>query len=182
MKHTFREGLAVHHLRDNAVVAHPTDTIYGFSCLPTTSAINKIIKLKKRNINKGFILLASDIDYVMAYIDSNFVADLEYAVKKTTQPTTFLVPKNNKTSELITGKSDFVAIRLTKNSLIKFLCESTNSALISTSANLQGKIIVKSLIQLKKQSKDYLSFALPPIDNNNKSSIIINLVSGEQIR
>jgi len=56
-----RIRLALHHLK-KGVIAHPTDTIYGLGCLANNSAgIQKIIELKKRKLNKGFILLASDI-------------------------------------------------------------------------------------------------------------------------
>lgn len=180
-----REILAAHFLKNNGVIAHPTDTVYGLSCLPKNKiAINNIIKLKRRDIDKGFILLANDIIYVTAYIDNKFVFDLERSFKKTKQhPTTFLVPKNNKMKKIITGGSDFIAIRLTNNPLIKFLCERVDSAIISTSANIQGRTIAQSLLQLRKQFKGGLSFALPPINNNKiKPSAIINLVSGERIR
>lgn len=183
MKENFKENLAIYHLKNNDVIAIPTDTIYGFSCLPNISAIQKIIQLKKRDLNKGFILLASDINYVLPYIDKAFIKKLTTACKvKHLKPTTFLVPKNESVNKLISGDSKFIAIRITQNLLIKFLCEKTNSALISTSANLQGKNTVKSLLELKKQTKDYLSFALPPEDNDNNPSTIINLLSGAKLR
>ena len=50
-----RIRLALHRLK-NGVIAHPTDTIYGLGCLANNPAgIKKIIELKKRDINKGFI-------------------------------------------------------------------------------------------------------------------------------
>ena len=55
-----RIRLALHRLK-NGVIAHPTDTIYGLGCLANNPAgIKKIIELKKRDMSKGFILLASD--------------------------------------------------------------------------------------------------------------------------
>ena len=65
-----RVRLALHHLK-KGVIAHPTDTIYGLGCLANNPVgINKIIELKNRDLSKGFILLASDIRFLMTYIDS----------------------------------------------------------------------------------------------------------------
>ena len=57
--------LALHHLM-NGVIAHPSDTVYGLACLAINpSAIKELIDLKKRDLDKGFILLASDVEYVL---------------------------------------------------------------------------------------------------------------------
>jgi len=54
--------LALHHLR-KGVIAHPTDTVYGLACLANNpSAIKALVDLKKRDLDKGFILLASDVE------------------------------------------------------------------------------------------------------------------------
>ena len=125
----------------NGVIAHPTDTIYGLGCLANNPAgIKKIIELKKREMSKGFILLASDIQYLIPYIDTGMSENLLKKISQPSEtPTTFLVPKSDELSPLLAGVNDLLAIRITSNSLIKFFCENTDSALISTSANLQVK-------------------------------------------
>ena len=58
-----RIRIAAHYLK-KGVIAHPTDTIYGLGCLANNAeAMKKIINLKKRDNNKGFILLASNISF-----------------------------------------------------------------------------------------------------------------------
>ena len=70
------ERLALHHLREG-IIAHPTDTVYGLACLANNpNAIKELIDLKKRDLDKGFILLASDVDYVLPYIDTNLDVNL----------------------------------------------------------------------------------------------------------
>ena len=85
-----RVRLALHHLK-TGVIAHPTDTIYGLGCLANNpSGIQKIIELKNRDINKGFILLASDIGYLLPYIDSHMSKDLLKQISLPLKtPTTF---------------------------------------------------------------------------------------------
>ena len=65
-----RIRLALHHLK-KGVIAHQADTIYCLGCLANNSfGIRKISELKNRDISKGFILRASDIGYLLPYIDS----------------------------------------------------------------------------------------------------------------
>ena len=183
MSSSFRQRLALQRLR-SGVIAHPTDTIYGLACLANNPfAISQMIGLKCRDKSKGLILLASDIKYVLPYIDSTFIGDLINGVQMTKkQPTTFLVPADSNTSTMLTGCSALIAVRLTDNALVRFFCESSNSALVSTSANVQGQKTASSLLQLRSQFSNGLSFALSPTKYNNQASAIINLISGERIR
>ena len=178
-----RVRLALHHLK-TGVIAHPTDTIYGLGCLANNpSGIQKIIELKNRDINKGFILLASDIGYLLPYIDSHMSKDLLKQISLPLKiPTTFLVPKSEELSPLLAGSNELLAVRITSNSLIKFFCEKTDSALISTSANLNGKKVATTKRELKHYFGNQLDYALPPSRYNSKPSRIINLITGEIIR
>jgi L-threonylcarbamoyladenylate synthase len=175
--------LALHHLRIG-VIAHPTDTIYGLGCLANnTSAIQTIINLKKRDAKKGFILLASNISFLTPYIDSNINSSLLKKLAKPTDiPTTYLVPKSDELSPLLSGDNDLLAVRITSDPLITYFCENTGSALISTSANLQGKKVAKTTLELKRYFGNDLAFELPPNMYNSVPSKIINLMTGEQLR
>jgi L-threonylcarbamoyladenylate synthase len=178
-----RQIMALDYLREG-VIAHPTDTVYGLACLANNpSAIKTLIDLKKRDSDKGFILLTSDVDYVLPYIDENLDIDLINKLSQLTAiPTTYLVPKSETASSLISGASEFVAVRVTSEPLVRFFCENTSSALISTSANPQGQKVASNMLELKTYFKQALSFALPPNKYDSEPSIIINLITGEQIR
>jgi len=183
MSATFRQRLASRYL-SNGVIAHPTDTIYGLACLANNPvAINQIIHLKRRSHKKGLILLASDIHYILPYIDSTFESDLIEATNQTSdRPTTFIVPADLNAPDALTGGSTFVAVRITNNKLIRLLCERSTSALVSTSANISGHQTASKLLQLRRYFKDGLSFTLTPLPYNNQPSRIIHLLTGEQIR
>jgi len=175
--------LALHHLM-NGVIAHPSDTVYGLACLAINpSAIKELIDLKKRDLDKGFILLASDVEYVLPYIDANLDVNLINRLGQLTSvPTTYLVPKSESASSLISGSSDLVAVRITSNPLVCYFCENTGSALISTSANLQGQKVASNMTELKAYFNESLSYALPPNKYNSEPSIIIDLVTGKRHR
>ena len=175
--------LALHHLR-KGVIAHPTDTVYGLACLANNpSAIKALIDLKQRDLDKGFILLASDVEHVLPYIDTNLDINLITKLGQlTTIPTTYLVPKSESASSLISGSSDLVAVRITSNPLVCYFCENTGSALISTSANLQGQKVASNMDELEAYFNQALSYALPPNKYNSEPSIIIDLVTGKRYR
>ena len=179
MKLTPKIRLALNHLR-TGVIAHPTDTIYGLSCLANNqSAIHALADLKQRDINKGFILLSSDIDFLLPYIDPNLDIELLQKITKPVDtPTTYLVPKSDNVSSLITGDHELLAVRITSDPLISYFCENTGSALISTSANTQGNKVAKSLLELRTYFGNELDFVLPPNKYNSEPSRIINLLTG----
>ena len=183
MSSMIEKKLALKHLR-KGVIAHPTDTVYGLACLANNpSAIKALIDLKQRDFDKGFILLASDVDYVLPYIDTNLDINLINKLgQRTSVPTTYLVPKSESISTLISGSSDLVAVRITSEPLVSYFCENTESALISTSANLQGQKVASNMVELKAYFNESLSYALPPNKYNSEPSIIINLVTGKRHR
>ena len=175
--------LALRHLM-RGVIAHPSDTVYGLACLVNNPrAIKELIDLKQRDLDKGFILLASDVEYVLPYIDTNLDINLRNKLgQPTSVPTTYLVPKSATTSSLISGSSDLVAVRITSDPLVSYFCENTGSALISTSANLQGQKVATNMTELKAYFNESLLYALPPNKYNSEPSIIIDLVTGSRFR
>ena len=183
MKITTDIQLALKYLKIG-VIAHPTDTIYGLGCLANnTIAIQKMSDLKKRDEKKGFILLASDISYLLPYIDLSINEEhLTKLSKPPKKPTTYLVPKSQNTSRLIFGDNELLAVRITNDPLISYFCKNTKSALISSSANTQGHPVANSLKVLKSYFNNDLAFALPPNKYNSEPSRIINLITGEKLR
>jgi len=175
--------LALHHLM-KGVIAHPSDTVYGLACLANNpKAIKELIDLKQRDFDKGFILLASDLEYVLSYIDENLEVNLINKLSQPTSvPTTYLVPKSERVSTLISGSSNHVAVRITSNPLVRYFCENADSALISTSANLQGQKVASNTTELKGYFNESLSYVLPPNKYNSEPSIIIDLVTGKRFR
>ena len=177
---SFRVRLAAQYLKSGGVISHPTDTIQGLACLPNfEQSMQRILQLKRRSTNKGLILLASNVSYFANYVDD--VSQLN-KIKVSDTPTTYLLKANQKTSKLLTGRFDTIAIRLTNDPLITKLCQASNSALVSTSANTSGKNSATSVLELNVFFKQELDFIITPQNYNNSPSKIINLQTGERIR
>jgi L-threonylcarbamoyladenylate synthase len=64
-----RYAAAVKCLRNGGVIAYPTEAVYGLGCDPANVfAVQKILDLKQRPIEKGLILIAADIAQLARYI------------------------------------------------------------------------------------------------------------------
>ncbi len=176
----FKTRFAASCLKTGGVISNPTDTIQGLTCLPKfETSMAKILQLKHRTNAKGLILLASDVRYFIDYVED---ASLLVNVTIDVQSTTYLLKSNERTSKLLTGSFDTVALRLSNNQLITNLCATTNSALVSSSANITSKRSATSMLDLKKFFSDKLDFIILPKTYNTQASKIINLQTREKIR
>ncbi len=176
----FKTRLAAGILNHGGVISTPTDTIQGLMCsVKFEESVRRVVHLKARSSTKGLILLASDIAYVADYVKN---LKLLESIVITPEPTTYLLPASEYASELLTGEFDTIAIRLTNNKLIVDLCQATNDALVSTSANISGYQTAQSAMKLRVYFKDQLDFIISPKMDNSVASKIINLQTGKRIR
>ncbi|MGB1203627.1 MAG: L-threonylcarbamoyladenylate synthase, partial [Alloalcanivorax venustensis] len=54
---------AAHIIRAGGVIAYPTETVYGLGCDPfDEDAVRRLLAIKQRPVEKGLILVASDLD------------------------------------------------------------------------------------------------------------------------
>jgi L-threonylcarbamoyladenylate synthase len=166
-------------LNNGGVVSLPTDTIQGLSCLPFDKSLIRLIELKQRSANKGLILISSNINHFKDYVED---IELLKQIKPSATPTTYLVKASSCTSNLLLGGYDTIAIRLTDNPLIKQLCAMTNSALVTTSANISGHHTAQSILKLQVYFKGELDYIIAPNKNTNNPSSIINLHTGKRLR
>ena len=59
---------AVEILEDGGIIAYPTDTIYGFGCdMYNKKAIQRIYQIKKRDPQKPFSFICSDLKNISLY-------------------------------------------------------------------------------------------------------------------
>lgn len=180
-----RQNLAIKHLK-KGVIALPTDTIYGLSCLPENiAAISKILDLKHRSAAHGLLLVAPFIEYFVPYVASaKLLLKMQKASRAATCPTTYLLPASENASFLLSGEAKTIALRLTDDALIMALCKGSNSALVSTSANISGKKCATTRLKLQVYFQDRLDFVIAPSfrQNHNKPSKIVNLLTNERLR
>lgn len=136
-------------IKSGGVIACPTESVYGFSCDPNNrDSIIRILKLKKRDLNKGFILVAGDLDYFENFIkpldnkQKNIINDSVIGFDNNKKATSWLVPaSDNILPEVIGNLSNKkqVVIRVSKHPVIAELTKLLGFPIISTSANISGE-------------------------------------------
>ena len=54
---------------NGGVIAYPTEGVFGLGCIPLNSkAVHRILKIKKRDISAGLIVIASDYDQISDWV------------------------------------------------------------------------------------------------------------------
>ena len=122
---------------DGKVLAYPTEGVWGLGCLPDhPDAVRRLLNLKRRDPDKGLILIAACCEDLQPYIqplDEEQQAKLE----SPGEPVTWLVPAVESASALLRGTHATQAVRITRHSLCRALCLEVGP-LVSTSANPEG--------------------------------------------
>jgi L-threonylcarbamoyladenylate synthase len=146
---------------EGGVIAYPTESVFGLGCDPLNQkAVYKILQLKNRSADMGLILIASNIEQLVPFIDIS-PQQKKQLKKTTTAPITWLVKASKYTPEWITGKHSQIAIRITQHPVCQQLCGLTNYPLVSTSANPSGLRPAKNNLQVIRYFGNSIDFLLP---------------------
>lgn len=128
-------------LKQGAVLAYPTEAVFGLGCDPLDeAAVLRLLDIKQRGVDKGVILVAARIGQFDAFLDwSALPADGVAAVQSSWPgPHTWIVPCTTRVPRWITGTHDAVAVRVSAHPVVAALCDAFGGPLVSTSANLAG--------------------------------------------
>ena len=130
---------AVTALRNGGVIAYPTEAVYGFGCDPFNShAVFKLLAVKRRQPEKGLILVAADWHQVENLIKPIAPQLLSHVQSTWPGPLTWVFPASDLVPTWIKGHHDTVAIRISAHPVIQELCERFCGPIVSTSANVEG--------------------------------------------
>lgn len=132
---------AAQRLRAGAVVAYPTEAVFGLGCDPfDETAVRRLLDIKQRAVDKGVILIAGALAQLDGLVDWAALTDAQRANVQATWPGphTWTVPALPPMPRWITGTHDSVAVRVSSHPVVAALCGAFGGPLVSTSANLAG--------------------------------------------
>lgn len=165
------------------VIAYPTESVYGLGCNPDNSqALEKILRIKKRPVSKGLIILVSELSQAEPFIQKLTQAQQKQLNQKQSRATTWLIPKHSELSPLLCGEHQKLAVRITQHPIAKAICELTNSALVSTSCNLFNRPEMKTTLEVRNKMGAQVDYIVNGLCGNQKPSQIIDLESGQILR
>ena len=166
---------------DGGVFAYPTEAVYGLGCNPDNKkAVQRLLQIKNRPVEKGLILVASDFSQVEKYLKPLNKIQQAFMVAS---ETTYVFPALNTAPKWLTGDFDSLAIRISNHPVVREICTTLNSALVSTSANLSGEAPAKNSIQVSDQLGNKIDAILDgKLGDLLTPTVIRDSISGEIIR
>lgn len=173
-------------LRGGQVLAYPTEAVWGLGCDPfNQSAVQRILELKQRPVEKGVILIAATLEQVAPYLTGLNEEQYQRVVDSWTQgegANTWLVPLTEQIPAWISGQHDRVAIRVSKHPMVQALCLAYGGAIVSTSANPAGEESARSAAQTWQYFADQVAYLSGEVGQLARPSVIRDAITGQLIR
>lgn len=132
---------AAERLRAGAVLAYPTEAVWGLGCDPhNEAAVLRLLAAKRRDPAQGLILIAATAAQLDGWIAWFALPPERSAAVRASWPgpNTWLMPCPPETPRWLRGIHATLAVRVTAHPIAAALCDAFGGALVSTSANRSG--------------------------------------------
>ncbi len=176
---------AVEILNKEDVIAYPTEAVFGVGCDPDSEiAVNRLLELKQRPVEKGLILIAASFEQLKPYIDDSMLTDEQRQTIFACWPgpVTFVFPAKPTTPRWLTGRFASLAVRVTDHPTVIALCSAYGKPLVSTSANLTGLPPCRSAQEVTAQFGPQFPVLDAPTGGRQNPSEIRDALTGELFR
>ena len=142
---------AVAALRRGAVIAYPTEGVWGLGGDPRNRrAVKRLLALKGRPQKKGLLLVAGQFSQAEAYCAAWQQTEVQERMATLWPGTTLVLPGSRRAPIWLRGRHPDVAVRVSRHPGVVALCRAFHGAIISTSANPAGKVPARSRHQLHR--------------------------------
>ena len=128
-------------LARGAVLAYPTESVWGLGCDPRDeAAILRLLAAKRRDPAQGVILIAATVAQLDGWVDWFVLPTERVAAVKASWPgpNTWLMPCPPDVPRWLRGSHETLAVRVTAHPVAAALCDAFGGAIVSTSANRSG--------------------------------------------
>lgn len=129
-------------IRRGGVIAYPTEAVWGLGCDPLNeNATRRLLSIKQRSVEKGLILVASNLDQLRVFVDLGSMARerLEEVLSTWPGPHSWVLAASVAAPTWVTGARSSIAARVSAHPEVVALCDACGHALVSTSANRAGE-------------------------------------------
>lgn len=177
---------AVKQLQLGHVIAYATEAVFGLGCDPDDEqAVQRLLDIKQRSVEKGVILIAADWEQLVPYVDLAQIPEpkLCQAFASWPGPFTWVMPAKSTTPRWLTGKFSSIAVRVSAHPQVQELCRAWGKPLVSTSANLSGEPPCRTGQEVLTQLAQRVDFILPgEVGGASNPSQIRDVLTGELLR
>lgn len=145
-------------LSAGGIILYPTDTIWGLGCDATNpEAVNKIMRLKKRDESKSLIVLLSNPNDVTAYV-TKLPANWIETISSFTRPTTIIYEQGRNLAPKLIAADGSIAIRIIKEPFCNSLIQAFGKPIVSTSANVSASPSPKQYNEISVEIKNGVDY------------------------
>jgi len=171
-------------IRNGDVIAYPTEAVWGLGCDPFDQfAIERLLQLKQRPIEKGLILVSGDISHFSCFVQPLSEIKQEKLRNTWPGPVTWLLPDAIGLPYWIKGKHEKIALRVTKHPLVMALTRRLGGPIISTSANPAGKPPAHTSLRVRQYFGHHVDYILPgSLGQNEKPTPIYDIDTSIALR
>ncbi len=150
---------AAHALREGAVLAIPTDTVYGLACDPSNAvAVDRIYAIKGRPASLELTLMGGTWEDVRKECIPTPEAEL-LAAAYLPGPLALVLPVQESRTYVVPRSGSTVAVRVPDHEVIRELCQYAG-LLATTSANPHGLPAAQSLGEVQEHLGDSIDGVL----------------------
>jgi len=171
-------------LREGAIIAYPTEAVYGLGCDPQNErAVRRLLALKQRPASAGLILIGDRYEQFLPYIAAISPEEHNRAFSAWPGAVTWLFPRASGVPDWLAGRHQTIAVRLTAHSACRALCSAFGGAIVSTSANPRGEPPARSVQTVLAYFGGELAGILEgELGDSERPSEIRDLATGRIIR
>ncbi|AXF78107.1 L-threonylcarbamoyladenylate synthase type 1 TsaC [Erwinia tracheiphila] len=175
----------VNQIRQGAVIAYPTEAVFGLGCDPDNeAAVMALLSLKQRPVHKGLILIAANYRQLQHYLDDTQLSkqQKDRMFASWPGPVTWVIPARETTPRWLTGQFNSLAVRVSNHSEVRRLCLAVNKPLVSTSANITTLPPCRTPVEVCQQFGVNFPVLLAETGGRKNPSEIRDALTGELIR
>jgi L-threonylcarbamoyladenylate synthase len=171
------------YLRQGGLIAYPTEYCFGLGCDPMNArAVRHLLHLKQRHKSKGLILIAAEFAQLRPYLAPLSEADHTRLSRYWPGPITLLMPAAKGIPKWLSGGHPTLAVRVTAHPEAVELCKGLDMALVSTSANLGGKLPLRSARACSRVFGRHVKVLSGRVGKRRRPSTIVDFASGSRLR
>lgn len=176
--------LAAQRLHQGAVLACPTEAVYGLSCNPFDGdAVARLLAIKRRPMHKGLIVVAASEEQLLPLLAPLSAAERARLAAGWPGPNTWVVPNRDVFPGWVTGSHDTVAVRVSAHPVVRALCLAFGGALVSTSANRAGRPPARSAVAVRTRLGALIDGVVPGATGSARNPTLIrDLATGRVLR
>lgn len=163
-------------LREGKIIAYPTDTYYGIGCdLYQKKAIEKVYRLKKRNLKKPFSFICADLKDISQYAR---VSNYAYRTMRRLLPGpyTFILDGTRLVPKIMLSPRKEAGIRVPDSQICMALVKALGNPIITTTASNADDVPLTDPREIETLFKGLIEIVIDGGAVPNEPSTVVSLI------